>query len=80
MLKKGEIFYGWWIVLSTAILNIFIGGTYFYGFNSKADVVSDVRVRRAMSMAIDRQSLIDNVTKGGQEPAQWLARSAPTYE
>ncbi|MBN1304830.1 MAG: peptide ABC transporter substrate-binding protein [Anaerolineales bacterium] len=56
--------------------------TYFYGFNTKADIVSDVRVRRALSMAIDRQSLIDNVTKGGQEPAQWLARpglfAAPT--
>jgi oligopeptide transport system substrate-binding protein len=33
-------------------------------------------------VAIDRQSLIDNVTKGGQEPAQWFARpglvAAPT--
>jgi len=48
--------------------------TYFYGFNTTAPVVSDVRVRRALSMAVDRQSLIDNVTKGGQEPAQWFAR------
>ena len=32
--------------------------------------------------AIDRQSLIDNVMKGGQEPAQWFSRpglaGAPT--
>jgi len=48
--------------------------TYYYGFNTKAPVVDDVRVRRALSMALDRQSLIDNVTKGGQEPAQWFAR------
>jgi len=48
--------------------------TYYYGFNTKAPVVDDVRVRRALSMAVDRQSLIDNVTKGGQEPAQWFAR------
>lgn len=48
--------------------------TYFYGFNTTAPVVSDVRVRRALSMAVDRQALIDNVTKGGQEPAQWFAR------
>ncbi len=48
--------------------------TYYYGFNTKAPVVNDVRVRRALSMAVDRQSLIDNVTKGGQEPAQWFAR------
>ncbi len=56
--------------------------TYYYGFNNKAPIVDDVRVRRALSMAIDRQSLIDNVTKGGQEPAQWFARpglaGAPT--
>ncbi len=56
--------------------------TYYYGFNTMAPVVSDVRVRRALSMAIDRQALIDNVTKGGQEPAQWFSRpglaGAPT--
>jgi len=58
--------------------------TYYYGFNSKAPVVDDVRVRRALSMAIDRQALIDNVTKGEQTPAQWFARpgqaGAPTLE
>ena len=58
--------------------------TYYYGFNTKAPVVDDVRVRRALSMAVDRQSLIDNVLKGDQEPAQWFARpglaGAPTIE
>jgi len=48
--------------------------TYYYGFNTKAPVVDDARVRRALSQAIDRQSLIDNVLKGGQEPAQWFSR------
>lgn len=58
--------------------------TYYYGFNTTAPVVSDVRVRRALSMAIDRQALIDNVTKGNQEPAQWFSRpglaGAPTMK
>jgi len=58
--------------------------TYFYGFNSKAPFVDDVRVRRALSMAIDRQSLVDNVLKGGQIPAQWFGRpgqpAVPTLE
>ena len=58
--------------------------TYYYGYNTKAPVVDDVRVRRALSMAVDRQSLIDNVTKGEQEPAQWFARpgiaGAPTMD
>jgi oligopeptide transport system substrate-binding protein len=48
--------------------------TYYYGFNTSKPFVDDVRVRRALSMAIDRQSLIDNVTKGGQQPAQWFSR------
>ena len=56
--------------------------TYYYGFNTQAPFVDDVRVRRALSQALDRQSLVDNVTKGGQEPAQWFARpgltAAPT--
>lgn len=56
--------------------------TYYYGYNTKAPFVDDARVRRALSMAIDRQGLIDNVLKGGQEPAQWFARpglaAAPT--
>ncbi len=58
--------------------------TYYYGFNTKAPVVDDVRVRLALSKAIDRQGLIDNVLKGGQEPAQWFSRpglaGAPTID
>ncbi len=58
--------------------------SYYYGFNTQASVVSDVRVRRALSLAVDRQSLIDNVTKSGQEPAHWFCRpglvACPTIE
>jgi oligopeptide transport system substrate-binding protein len=52
--------------------------TYYYGFNTKAPVVNDVRVRRALSMAIDRKALVENVLKGGQEPAQWFCRPGLT--
>jgi len=56
--------------------------TYYYGFNTKAPFVDDARVRQALSMAVDRQGLIDNVLKAGQEPAQWFSRpglvAAPT--
>jgi oligopeptide transport system substrate-binding protein len=48
--------------------------SYYYGFNNEAPFVDDVRVRRALSLAIDRESLVENVTKGGQEPAQWFCR------
>jgi oligopeptide transport system substrate-binding protein len=58
--------------------------TYYYGFNTTAEHVNDVRVRRALSMAVDRKGLIDNVLKGGQEPAQWFGRpgiaAAPTMD
>jgi oligopeptide transport system substrate-binding protein len=58
--------------------------TYYYGFNVKKAPFDNPKVRLAFSEAVDRQSLIDNVTKGGQEPAQWFARpglaAAPTME
>jgi oligopeptide transport system substrate-binding protein len=44
-------------------------GVYYYGFNSSKAPTDDVRVRQALSMGFSRQSLIDNVLKGGQQPA-----------
>ena len=58
--------------------------SYYYGFNTTKAPVDDVRVRRALSMAVDRQSLVDNVLKGGQVPSQWIENpglnGAPTLE
>lgn len=48
--------------------------TYIYGFNTAKPPVDDARIRRALSMTIDRQSLIDNVLKGGQTPAYFFSR------
>jgi oligopeptide transport system substrate-binding protein len=54
-------------------------GTYFYVINvgpeaEKVDpaagkLLKDVRVRKALNLAIDRVALVENVTKGGQLPA-----------
>jgi len=44
-------------------------GTYFYTFNVKKPGLSDVRVRRALSMAIDRQTLVETVLEGVNTPA-----------
>ena len=41
-------------------------GTYYYGVN--VETVTDVNQRRAMSLAIDRQSIIDNVAQADQLP------------
>jgi len=58
--------------------------TYYFGFNEKKAPMDNVHLRRALSLSIDRQSIVDNVTKGGQIPAQWFARpgltAAPTLE
>lgn len=43
--------------------------TYFYGFNNTKPPMDNPLVRKAFSAAIDRQSLIDYVTKGNQTPA-----------
>jgi oligopeptide transport system substrate-binding protein len=42
-------------------------GTYYYGVNVKN--ITDVKQRRAMALAIPRQSIIDNVSRAGQLPA-----------
>jgi len=39
---------------------------YFYWFNVKAPPLDDVRVRRALSLAIDRKSIVEHVTRAGQ--------------
>lgn len=38
-MKKGRIFYGWWIVSACATLNFYIGGTFFYGFGAFFDPI-----------------------------------------
>ena len=42
-------------------------GTYYYGFN--IENIPDVNQRRAMSLAIDRREIIDNITQEDQLPA-----------
>jgi oligopeptide transport system substrate-binding protein len=52
--------------------------TYYYGFNTAKPPVDNVHMRRALSHAIDRQGLVDNVTKADQTPAQWFCRPGMT--
>jgi oligopeptide transport system substrate-binding protein len=58
--------------------------TYYIGFDNTEDPMTNVNLRRALSLAVDRQAIVDNVTKAGQIPAQWFSRpglaAAPTLE
>ncbi len=44
-------------------------GVYFYRLNVTRAPFNDKRVRQALSLATDRQQLVDNVTKGGETAA-----------
>lgn len=44
-------------------------GTYYYRINVKKGVLKDVKIRQALSMSINREAIVERVTRGGQLPA-----------
>jgi oligopeptide transport system substrate-binding protein len=54
-------------------------GSYYFRFNVTRAPMSDRRVRRALSLAIDRESLARNVVRGGQQPAYGLTPPTEKY-
>jgi len=51
-------------------LNIgFQVGTYYYNVNPKIKPFNNVKVRKALSMALDRTVITEKITQGGQIPA-----------
>lgn len=44
-------------------------GTYFLCLNLEVDALKDVRVRKALALAIDRSYIVKSVSKGGEQPA-----------
>ncbi|OEJ13654.1 peptide ABC transporter substrate-binding protein [Brachyspira hampsonii] len=45
-------------------------GTFYLSLNITNNALKDKRVRQALSLAIDRNYIVSNVTMGGQAPAQ----------
>ncbi len=44
--------------------------TYFYRLNTTRPGLDDPRVRQALAAAIDRRAIVEQVTRGGQQPAR----------
>jgi oligopeptide transport system substrate-binding protein len=57
-------------------------GTYYYVVNlTKEPVGTDVKLRKALALAIDRQILTDKITQGGEVPAYaWVPPGVPGYD
>lgn len=47
-------------------------GTYYFALNVKEKPLNNVKVRQALSLAIDRKSIVENITQGGQVPAEGM--------
>ena len=56
-------------------------GTYYYGFNlTKPPFKDNPDLRRALSMAVDRETLVEKVTGRGEAPAwSWVPEGIPNY-
>lgn len=53
--------------------DLIIGGdvaTYYYNFNSKIKPFDNLKIRKALAMSIDRQTIVDKIAQGGQIPAE----------
>lgn len=43
---------------------------YYYNLNTTIEPFNNVNIRKALSMAINRQTIVDKITQGGQLPAE----------
>ncbi|WP_099159290.1 peptide ABC transporter substrate-binding protein [Virgibacillus ndiopensis] len=47
-------------------------GIYYYSFNNEVKPFNNVNIRKAFALAINRQGIVDSITKGEQQPAMAL--------
>ncbi|MFY3791200.1 peptide ABC transporter substrate-binding protein [Ureibacillus sp. MALMAid1270] len=53
-------------------------GLYMYKFNTTDPLISNVNLRKALTLAINREGLITNITKGEQKPGVSMVPSGVT--
>lgn len=49
-----------------------LAGVYYYSYNTEAEPFNNVNIRKAFALAINRQGIVENITKGEQLPAMAL--------
>ncbi len=54
-------------------------GVYFYRLNVTKPPLNDVRVRRALAIAIDREAIVRDILRGGQTPAWNYTPPSPGF-
>ncbi len=54
-------------------------GVYFYRVNVTKPPLNDVRVRRALSIALDREAIVRDILRGGQTPAWNFTPPSPGF-
>ncbi|MGY0693364.1 peptide ABC transporter substrate-binding protein [Virgibacillus sp. FSP13] len=47
-------------------------GVYYYSFNTEVEPFNNVNIRKAFSLAMNREGIVKNITKGEQQPAMAL--------
>ena len=49
-----------------------LAGVYYYAFNVKEEPFTNINIRKAFAMAINRQGIVENITQAEQQPAMAL--------
>lgn len=47
-------------------------GTYYFEFNTTKKPFSNAKVREALSLALDRKTIVENIAQGGEIPAEGM--------
>ena len=57
-------------------------GTYYYAFNmTKPPFGDNLKLRQALALAVDRETLVDKITLGGEAPAySWIPPGVTNYQ
>ena len=55
-------------------------GTYYYRFNTSKKPLNDPRVRRALTLTVDRKEIVDKIVRGGKVPASSFTPPLGTFD